>query len=308
MDEEIPKKRGRKPKIVDLNIVVDKKKRGRKPTGKIIDLNSNTLDSVSNCIIAHLPLNNKDITKITGSSLKILENENKINENKIVSSINININDDICDSYRCERCTLLEKQCLDLKNKLNEVNLNKNIERKQYICKLNIVDISNNNLIWKEKTDISCWWCCNKFETVPIGLPEKYINSNFYVHGCFCSFNCAHSYNINLNDSKIWDRYSLLNFMKIKIDNTNDIEVIIPAPPRQALEMFGGPMNIEEFRMSSLYLTKQYIHLLPPMIPIYGILDELPRNQNNKNNFKLKRSKPLLSQNNNLLQMMQSDL
>lgn len=299
----MPKKRGRKPKIIDPNIVVNKKKRGRKPTGKIIDLTSH-VDNVSNCIITHLPLNKKEIAKITGINEEIFEDCKPI-ENKIVSSINININDDlISDGFKCERCNILEKQCNDLKTKLNDLNINKNVERKQYLCKLNIVDLNNEDIIWSDKTDIACWWCCHKFDTIPIGLAEKYINNTFYVQGCFCSFNCAQSYNVNLHDSKIWDRYALLNFMKSKIDNRLDIESIIAAPPRQALKMFGGPIGIEEFRMNSIALTKQYSYLLPPMIPIFGVLDEIPRNQISKNNFKLKRTKPLISYNNNLLQMM----
>ena len=33
------------------------------------------------------------------------------------------------------------------------------------------------------------------------------------VFGCFCSYNCAAAYNLNMNDYNIWNRYSLLKKM-----------------------------------------------------------------------------------------------
>ena len=56
------------------------------------------------------------------------------------------------------------------------------------------------------KTDICCWWCCHKCD-VPLSLPEKLYDDTFHVFGCFCSFNCAAAYNVNLNDYKIWEDY-----------------------------------------------------------------------------------------------------
>ena len=56
----------------DINNTIEivKKKRGRKPTGKILKSSElSTLKNDEDCIIAHIPLKNSDIEK----SLKIFE-------------------------------------------------------------------------------------------------------------------------------------------------------------------------------------------------------------------------------------------
>jgi hypothetical protein len=166
-------------------------------------------------------------------------------------------------------------------------------------------------------TTTCCWWCCHQFDSIPIGLPEKYINDTFHLYGCFCSFNCAQAYNLNTNDNKVWEIYSLLNFFKKKICDLNNIQYknydyICSSPPRQSLNIFGGPLTIEDFRNSLNSLTKNYNYILPPMIPLIGILEIIPNEitpnnikiKNINNNLKLKRSKPLHSFNSNLLQLM----
>ena len=77
-----------------------------------------------------------------------------------------------------------------------------------------------------------------------------------FTPGCFCSFNCAIAYNLDLNDYKIWDRQSNIYQMKNKIDPLNKI-TIQPAPPRQTLHMFGGPYSISDFRKSFFILNKE---------------------------------------------------
>lgn len=344
MNETNIKKRGRKPKLInnennkntneESNII--KKKRGRKPTGKIIELNKTILNNndYPNCIIAHLPISNKDILKIT-------KQNNKITENKNIEEINININednksnkifelknlysDDLNKIY-CTKCELLEKKCNELTEKIKELDCQIHQERhinpiinikEHHICDVKIHNINNNKIEWVKKTETYCWWCCHNFNTVPIGLPEKYINDTFHLYGCFCSFNCAQSYNLNTNDNKIWERYSLLNFLKKKICNLNNIQYknydyICSSPPRQSLTIFGGPMSIDDFRNSLYTLTKNYNYILPPMIPLIGILEIIPHEltptnvkiKNINTNLKLKRSKPLPSFNSNLLQLM----
>jgi len=347
MNEENIKKRGRKPKLInnnnnnnnnnDENNII-KKKRGRKPTGKIIELNK-TLNNndYPNCIIAHLPISNKDILKITKQNNKL------ITENKNIEEINININDDYKNNNNkiitlnnfnsgdlnklfCTKCEILEKKCNELTEKNKELEEQVNKERyinpiinikEHHICDVKIHNINDNKIEWKKKTDTYCWWCCHNFDTVPIGLPEKYVNDTYHLYGCFCSFNCAQAYNLNTNDNKIWERYSLLNFLKKKICDLNNIkyknyDYICSAPPRQSLNIFGGPMTIDDFRNSLYTLAQNYNYILPPMIPLIGLLEIIPQEitptnvkiKNINNNLKLKRSKPLPSFNSNLLQLM----
>lgn len=98
------------------------------------------------------------------------------------------------------------------------------------------------------KVDICCFWCCHSFDNPPIFMPLSYDleKEKFKVKGIFCSFNCVLSY---MNDSiKYREKKFLLNFMyKIFTGNKNFTE-ISPAPPRETLKIFGGPMSIEEYR------------------------------------------------------------
>ena len=71
-------------------------------------------------------------------------------------------------------------------------------------------------------------------------------------------------------------------------------------------------MTIDDFRNSLNTLVQNYNYILPPMIPLIGILEIIPNEitptnvkiKNINNNLKLKRSIPLHSFNSNLLQLM----
>ena len=64
----------------------------------------------------------------------------------------------------------------------------------------------------------------------------------FVVRDSFCSFNCAHAYNVSLDDHKVWERYALLTRLKNIISANTDFECkrIVCAPPRKMLKAFGG--------------------------------------------------------------------
>jgi hypothetical protein len=383
----IQKKRGRKPKNKDNNDLISKfnsnfqskvdddnksvggdddiikKKRGRKPTGKIYEINksliSNMSSGISNCIIAHLPLSEKDIAKIIGkeqdSKHILTEDQYSDNLSDIIHSDSINVvqkqdknlnqlksfksempshssfvieaDDNIKHKYneKCVEIDNLKKRYDDLLEKFkkfayleDKITDNGVIEKKYYVANSNIYDLCGN--CWRESSDSHCWWCSHSFDSVPVGLPNKYCpkQKKFYLYGCFCSFNCAHSYNLDIKDYKVWERYALLNYIKkIIYKNTNNtdnlIKPIISAPPKEVLKVYGGELSIEEYRNSSISIPKEYYHLLPPMIPIFSVVEEIPkffyqdRGSKKKNDFgelKIKRNKPLLTQNNNLLNLI----
>ena len=39
----------------------------------------------------------------------------------------------------------------------------------------------NKDKRWPDKTNISCWWCCHKFDNTPCSLPYNYKKDKFYV-------------------------------------------------------------------------------------------------------------------------------
>jgi hypothetical protein len=165
---------------------------------------------------------------------------------------------------------------------------------------------------WPKTTTTYCWWCCHPFDNTPCALPENYIKNKFYVYGCFCSFNCATSYNFSLNDNDIWERYSLLNLLYSKIYETKFVKINMAAP-RETLRIFGGYMSIEEFREHSYKNDKNFKVIKPPLISIIPKIEENNYNLNKnkitfiplnkelvekaENTMKLKREKPVVNPN-----------
>jgi len=139
----------------------------------------------------------------------------------------------------------------------------------------------NENGSWKDHTDIWCTWCVHPFDTVPIGLPEKYCQKTgkYYVRECFCSFNCAHAYNLSLRDEKIWERLALLMRIKREVYKNTELEnkPINYAPPLQMLTVFGGSKTLEQFRNNNISIPKEYIKLVPPLMPFLTVIEELPK-------------------------------
>ena len=262
------KKRGRKPKNLTNQEplpVKEKKKRGRKPKNQVFMVNSpnglkqdiTTSANIEDddCIIAHLPIKLADINCDNTESVQSENNDIFIKNTK-----SEDVNTNICDYELKEK--KYQDKIIELQSIINNLN-NKNAlkSRNVKISKVKFNYLENNKKCWTEKTDICCWWCCHKFDNVPLSLPEKLYDDTFHVFGCFCSFNCAAAYNVNLNDYKIWERLSLLKLLYNKIYN-KDTE-ILPAPPRKTLDIFGGHLNIEEFRSDLINFNKEYLYLIP---------------------------------------------
>lgn len=330
-DISVPKKRGRKPKVkteeelLNLQNVV-KKKRGRKPSGKIFEVDENSGSiSVPECIMTHLQITDKDIRKITGEEKK--QTIVKKDSNVVVSKKQINFDfessDDLKHSLneKCHEFSQLKKKYDDLESRYQKYSYletivadNGVVDRKYHIPSESMID--ENNEKWKISTKQWCTWCVHPFDTIPVGLPETYCTKEkkFHTRDCFCSFNCAHAYNLSLNDYKVWERYSLLSRMKNIIYQNNDNKfadkAITYAPPRKILKVFNGTETIEEFRNNSISIPKEYHSLLPPMIPIFNVIEEIPKffyqnkTNSNFNNLKVKRSKPLPIKNNNLMSLL----
>jgi hypothetical protein len=322
------KKRGRKPKnklliVPTVNNESNNeqtiiKKRGRKTTNnKIINLIADSnIDIVTNLIV-HLPLKLGDINKIVNIS-----DVQNVEQKQSTISKYVDFTEDIlhmtnvsCEHTNCKNCishlnkiSKLEEEITYLKDGiiLNSSNLNKKIHE----SKVNFLNKLFNS--WEDKTNIACWWCCHSFNNIPLGIPE-FINKNeFNLSGCFCSFNCMMAYNIDLNDYKIWDRQSNIYQMKNRIDPENKIS-IHPAPPRQTLKMFGGPLDINKFRESFFIVNKEFRYFFPPMISIICTIEEDNKNSTEKVNNRqtnhniLRRNKPLANRTNKLVDIIQTN-
>ena len=117
---------------------------------------------------------------------------------------------------------------------------------------------------WPTSTDVFCWWDGHPFDTTPIPLPIKYRSrdNKFLVKGCFCSFNCVISYNKYYERNSVDN--SLINFFYRRFTGDKKYKHIFPALEREALQIFGGPFTIEEFRQKSCDKTLTYEVVSPP--------------------------------------------
>lgn len=91
-------------------------------------------------------------------------------------------------------------------------------------------------------------------------LPQKYdpVKNSFTFFGCFCSFECMKTYNLELNDSFTYKRFAYISILAESTFGTKS--TIMFAPNKHNLAMFGGTMSIEEFRKNSKPLPSGYTH------------------------------------------------
>ena len=161
---------------------------------------------------------------------------------------------------------------------------------------------------YPSSTSIKCWWCSHSFDVCPIGLPIKHEEGRFSAVGIFCSYNCACSFlfSENLYQDRLWHCYSLLNDL-YKKSHEGLSQKIRLAPPKQALKIFGGYMDIEDFRHSNLRNDRAFRMLLPPMTMVIPQVEETTLKPDNTpipvnkykmqvatESLKLRRSKPIL--------------
>jgi hypothetical protein len=133
---------------------------------------------------------------------------------------------------------------------------------------------------WSEKkllpdaTEIACFWCAHQFEGRPCVIPEREVNMVYNVYGNFCSPGCAISYLLmeNLDPHVRWERMALLH----RIYDSNGTGRIFPAPARESLKLFGGPMSIETFRAIMAEKKVRVDLHMPPMVSILGSIDTKP--------------------------------
>ena len=147
-------------------------------------------------------------------------------------------------------------------------------EKPKIVELLKDFEMKSKNQEWPTSTSISCYWCCNQFNTVPFGIPVKYVDHKFHVYGCFCSLECAAAFNFQSLDShdEKWERYHMINLLSHKIGHVDRVRA---APSRLALKMFGGYMEIDEFRSFATTATKVIGVNFPPMMTLTQQIEEM---------------------------------
>ena len=96
------------------------------------------------------------------------------------------------------------------------------------------------------ETNLACFWCCDTFSGKPCVIPTRIVDKIWNVYGNFCTPQCCMAYLLSeILDTHIrWERIALLH--RLYGAQTNGR--IYPAPSRESLQRFGGPISIEDFR------------------------------------------------------------
>jgi hypothetical protein len=125
-----------------------------------------------------------------------------------------------------------------------------------------------------DETNIACFWCAHTFTHRPCIIPEREVNGVYNVYGNFCSPECGVAYLLNegIDPHVRWERMALLH----RVYDVEGKGQIFPAPVRESLALFGGPMSIEVFRATvSTKRVRVDLHM-PPMVSILGSIDTKP--------------------------------
>jgi len=255
-DTEQKKKRGRKKKIkevIEAPVEKFKSRRGRKAKTVINAYSTEETIPVSledeNVIVK---LNIKKDTSCD-SMLPSCPNAYNTHEDNTFQSIPMEYSDKPSENP--------EEDEPSINKELKVVELLKDFEMKSKSSE------------WPTTTNICCYWCCHQFKNPPFGIPVKYINGKFHVYGCFCSLECASAYNFDSNNSsdEKWERYNLINLLSREIGHKRKVKI---APDRLTLKMFGGYMDIEEFRKFAE--TSKVLNInFPPMMTLTQQIEEL---------------------------------
>jgi hypothetical protein len=315
---DVQKRRGRKPKSNEPKDEQVKKKRGRKKKYEIENFEKiNNRNEVNNfdhnvayssdeetpsvCIIE----DNKSIKTVSFGNLDITVSK-AVNNNEVPDYKNYIQKSQIVENeWDTESDSELGEDEVEQEPEIEKVyNENKKYipanavtNNEESVKRIRIVTTVKNQLNfdqWPEKTDIHCWWCCHKFDTCPCTLPSKYdsLRKRFTFTGIFCSWNCVKAYNFSINDHLKYQRSELITLLIQQMYGITKAINVKAAPPRQCLKMFGGYLDIHDFRNNSFGVELYKMNLLNYnyIYPEVTELSNIKSKQQVKQNLRIKRS------------------
>jgi hypothetical protein len=122
-------------------------------------------------------------------------------------------------------------------------------------------------------TEVACFWDCHAFRGPPCVIPVKIEEDIWHVYGNFCSPECAaaHLFQERLDLHVQWERYALLN--RLYTAGASSVRL---AAARTVLRLFGGILDITEFRALTGEHRMRIDVMTPPMISITQVMDTKP--------------------------------
>ena len=124
-----------------------------------------------------------------------------------------------------------------------------------------------------ESTDVACFWDCHPFRGVPCVIPTVIEEGIWRIYGNFCCPECAAAYLFNerIDLHVQWERYALLN--RLYAPSSDPVRL---APARPILRLFGGTLDISDFRSIVADKRMRVDVMMPPMISIIQVMDTKP--------------------------------
>lgn len=114
-----------------------------------------------------------------------------------------------------------------------------------------------------------CFWCCHAVGPMVYGMPIRYdfVNKSFMMYGTFCSLQCAaaHNFSVHLGSDRAWEIHSWIQMLAKRYGYTDPVR---PAPSRYLLNMFDGPLTIDEFRNAHKGTSRTYVLNIPPLVNV----------------------------------------
>ena len=119
-----------------------------------------------------------------------------------------------------------------------------------------------------------CFHCCHDIGHMCFGMPTRYDGhtETFTTYGNFCSLECAAAFNFSthMGSDRSWEIHSWIQILGKRYGFT---EPIRPAPSRYLLQMFEGPLTIEQFRKAHITQSRTLVLNIPPMISMPSQLE-----------------------------------
>jgi hypothetical protein len=262
VNENVPKKRGRKPKGGKL---VVKNTENNTPQTQVTNVilhlkcslsdlnqNENSINLLSNPLEYNpmvppsiVTFNDKEtINKYAKYGENVTENNSNTSSDKNAYEAPLtNISTVEPTEHICSKCNGQSADFFDFKSEeTTDVNM-KDILLKLKNLKLKLYKSANND----KKS--ACFWCTYEFDNPACYIPKYELNDEMCGYGSFCRPECAVAFLMkeNIDDSTKFERYHLINQLYGKACGYN--KHIKPAPdPYYLLDKYYGNLTIQEYR------------------------------------------------------------
>lgn len=137
---------------------------------------------------------------------------------------------------------------------------------------------ANRDQTLPDSTEVACFWDCHPFRGRPCVIPVGIEEGIWRVYGNFCCPECAAAYlfNEHLDSHVQWERFALLNRLYSTYIGEDKEKTLRLAPSKSILRLFGGTLDISEYR-EIIYGKRMRVDVMaPPMISIIQVMDTKP--------------------------------